>query len=414
MKFFSVVAFVSAAAVSVASAADDFVDPLEDALVFGDTRHGVNARLSGTLDLEAYHYQLPAPGLLYTDSQNLFSPRLSLFLDAQLGQYLYFFAQSRADRGFDPGDEHWRMGLDEFALRLSAGDDGYLHLQIGKFATVVGNWVERHGSWDNPFITAPLVYESLTGVWDSVGPDSVDTLLHWSHVRPSEFPDGVKDDKEHRLPLIWGPSYGSGLALSGLIERFQYAVELKNSALDSRPTSWNPSNVQWQNPTFSVRFGYRPNEAWNFGLSGSTGTYLQPSATIPLGQKLDNYRELVIGQDVSYAWHHLQVWAEIYEVRFQIPHVGNADVVSYYAEAKYKFTAQFFGAVRWNQQIYGTLRDDAGERSPWGRDSWRIDLAPAYRLTPHTQLKFQYSLQRTTGPTLDWNNFFAIQATLRF
>jgi len=33
---------------------------------------------------------------------------------------------------------------------------------------------------------------------------------------------------------------------------------------------------------------------------------------------------------------------------------------------------------------------------------------------PHTQLKFQYSLQRTAGPAPAWNNIFALQSTVRF
>jgi hypothetical protein len=416
MKNGFLLVFVLLAASSVARAADDFIDRVDEALVFSDAQGDLRARVSGTLDLEGYHFQLPAPALLYTESQNLFSPRLSLFLDAQLGRYLYVFAQSRADRGFDPSDEYRRLRLDEYAIRFSPGDEGYLNLQLGKFATVVGNWVERHGSWDNPFVTAPLVYESLTGVWDAAAPGSADTLLRWAHVRPNGYPDGSKDDKDLRLPVIWGPSYGSGLAVSGLIEHFQYAFEVKNSALASRPDSWSVAAVQWQNPTFSGRIGYRPNEAWNLGLSASSGSYLRPSASASLapGYKREDYREIVVGQDLSFAWHHLQLWAEVYEVRFHLPRVGDADTVSYYVEAKYKFTAQFFAAVRWNQQLFGSLRDSVGNFERWGRDVWRFDFAPAYRFTPHTQLKFQYSLQRTAGPAPAWNNIFALQSTVRF
>ena len=208
--------------VSAASAADDFIDRVEDSLVFADAKGAMRARLTGTLDLEGYHFGLPAPGLLYTESENLFSPRLSIFLDAQLGQSIYVFAQARADRGFDPGDEKRQLRLDEFAVRFSASAEGRFNVQIGKFATVVGNWVGRHDSWSNPFITAPLVYENLTGIWDAAAPSSVDSLLRWSHLRPSFLLEGGKDDKERRLPIIWGPSYADGLALSGRIERFEY------------------------------------------------------------------------------------------------------------------------------------------------------------------------------------------------
>ena len=416
MKRGFVIILVLVIVASAVNAADDFIDRVEDKLLFGDAQGEFRARLSGTLDLEGYHFQLPAPGLIYTEHENLFNPRLSLFLDAQLGQYIYLFVQSRADRGFDPGVDHTQMRIDEFAVRLSLNPERLFNVQIGKFATVVGNWVERHGSWDNPFITAPLVYENMTGVWDVAAPNSMDTLLRWSHMRPSVFADGSNEDKDRRLPVIWGPNYSTGLAISGQIERFQYAVEIKNSALASRPDSWNAANVQWQNPTFSGRVGYRPNEAWNLGFSASSGSFLNSAArpTLAPGRALDDYREILLGQDISFAWHHFQLWTEVYATRFEISRVGDVDTVSYYAEVKYKFTAQFFGAIRWNQQVFGTVTDSAGQRLPWGRDIWRIDFAPAYRFTPHTQLKFQYSLQRTGGPATNWNNIFAVQTTVRF
>jgi hypothetical protein len=61
-------------------------------------------QLSGLLDFETYIVDQPASGLLFTDDEFLFNPRLRLFLDAQFGSNIYVFAQVRADRGFDPSD----------------------------------------------------------------------------------------------------------------------------------------------------------------------------------------------------------------------------------------------------------------------------------------------------------------------
>lgn len=414
MKTGWLMACVGLALVPASRAADDFIDPVEDALAFSCLQDAVRFRVSGLLDLEAYRYQLPAPGLIYSESTSLLNPRLSLFLDGQIGREVYVFAQTRVDRGFDAGDEKLGARFDEYAVRYSVNGEAWLNLQVGKFATVVGSWVERHDSWENPFVTAPLAYESLTGVWDSRGAGSADTLLQWAHRRPGGLADGSKDDKDHRLPVIWGPSYGSGVAVSGLVSSFQYAFEIKNAALSSRPDYWDAAHQQWQNPTFSGRVGFRPNEAWNLGLSASSGCYLAPDATVPAGSKPGDYREVVIGQDTSFAWHYFQLWTEVYWARFQIPRVGHADVLSYYAEAKYQFTPQFFGAVRWNQQLYGNVRDGAGQEVPWGDGIWRLDVAPAYRFTPHVQLKLQYSLQYEENPARRWNHILAAQATLRF
>jgi hypothetical protein len=385
---------------------DDVFDRLDTALTVSAFQDNLRARLSGTLDLEFYNFQQPAPGLIDSESDNLFNPRLTLFLDAQLGSQLYFFAQSRIDRGFDPSDHGAQIRLDEYALRVTPWEDGRLTVQIGKFATVVGNWVPRHLSWENPFINAPLVYENVTAIQDKYAPYSPLDFIS----RPYYY------GKYSFNPVIWGPSYATGLSVSGKLGRFDYAVEMKNASLSSRPESWYITENGFENPTFSSRIGFRPNEAWNFGLSASEGPYFRREAepTLPPGRDIDDYREFVLGQDASFAWRHLQVWAEFYEARFEVPHVGDADTFAYYFEAKYKFIPQFFAALRWNQQLFGTVSDDHGHDVRWSPDLGRIDVAAAYRFTPHAQLKLQYGFQHeTTGEEAD-NHLVAAQFTIRF
>jgi hypothetical protein len=385
---------------------DDFLDRLDSALTVAAFKDNFRARLSGTIDFEAYHFQQPAPGLIDSNIDNLFNPRLTLFLDAQLGSQIYFFAQSRLDRGFDPSDHGAQVRLDEYALRFTPWDDGRFNVQVGKFATVVGNWVPRHLSWENPFINAPLVYENVTAIRDKAAPYS-----------PLDFIYGSYYYKKYAFnPVIWGPSYASGISISGRLDRFDYAVEMKNASLSSRPESWNVTENGFEHPTFSARVGFRPNEAWNFGLSASEGPYFRREAEpmLPPGRDIGDYRELVLGQDVSFAWHHLQLWAEFYEARFEVPRVGNADTFAYYFEAKYKFTPQLFGALRWNQQLFGDVSNGYGGHVPWSQDLGRIDLAAGYRFTSHTQMKLQYSFQKETTGARDDNHLFAAQLTVRF
>jgi hypothetical protein len=406
--------FFCLALAATARGAEDFVDQLGEVLSVTSAQGGAGARLSGTLDLEGYFLPSPAPGLIYTEGHSLFNPRLSLFLDAQLGARLYLFAQGRLDRGFDPSDAGLRGRLDEVALRFTPMPDTRLSLQAGKFATVVGNWVPRHGSWENPFVTAPLPYENLTGIWDLAAARTLGILLAWSHVVPTHVTE--YGDKFERSPIIWGPSYASGFALLGEAGQLSYAVEVKNASLAGKPDSWAPDGASWAHPTLSARLGYRPNVMWNLGLSASSGSYLRPAAapTMTAGFGLGDYREQVLAQDASFAWHYWQVWVEAFEARFAIPRVGDADTFSYYTEVKYKFTPQFFGAVRWNQQTFGTLARTDGSRVQWGRDTWRIDVAPSYRLTPHLQLKLQYSLLHEDGAARMPSHTVALQVTARF
>jgi predicted porin len=93
--------------------------------------------------------------------------------------------------------------------------------------------------------------------------------------------------------------------------------------------------------------------------------------------------------------------------------VGDADTFAYYLEAKYKLTPQLFGAIRWNQQFFGTVSEGAN-RVRWGREAWRLDLAAGYRLSAHMQLKLQYNFQRGDIDGRSAGHLAAAQFTVRF
>jgi hypothetical protein len=384
------------------------------AVSFLDER--VRIQLRGTMDMEAYRFDRPAPGLIFTPDDELVNPRAALFLDAQIGSHVYVFAQTRIDRGFDPTKQNIECRLDEYALRYTPWKDGRFNIQIGKFATVVGSWVSRHGSWENPFITAPAVYENVTAIWDTQPPSSIGTLLRWAFVRPQGTTELQYADKHLRIPVIWGPSYATGAAVAGKLGKIEYAAEVKNQSLSSRPEYWTPEENTWSAPTFSGRLAWRPSAAWTFGISSSSGSYLPSDArpSLAAGRDLDDYRQLVVGQEIGFAWRHWQVWFEAFQSRFEIPDVADADVFSWYVETKYKFTPQFFGALRWNEQTFGHVTDSQGSRVRWGRNLRRLDLAPGYRFSEHTQLKLQWSLQHEESARESWSQLTAVQFTVRF
>ncbi|MCC7375823.1 MAG: hypothetical protein IT581_14290 [Verrucomicrobiales bacterium] len=393
------------ATAAMRSTGQEFLDRVSDTLTLSAFEDRFRARLSGTIDLEGYGFDAPTPGLLYSEGDFLFSERFSFFVDAQWGGHLYGFLQARVDDGFNPSDPSIEARLDEYALRLRPWTDLGWNLQVGKFATVVGNWVPRHLSWDNPFVSAPLPYENLTAIRDSEAPASGD-----------DFVVDLGEEKYEHHPVIWGPAYGSGVALAGQIGEFELALELKNSALAARPESWSATSIGFDHPTVSGRLGYRPNPAWSLGISGSEGAYFRPEArpTLPGGRGIDDYRQWVLGQDLGFAWHHWQLWVEVFESRFEVPRLGDADVLSYYLEAKYKFTTRFFGAARWNQQIYGDVTNDDGGRSPWGNDTWRADVAVGFRFSSHLQWKLEYGVQDRRGAPEGWNQVVSAQVTIRY
>lgn len=410
-------AFVLLLLLMLDARAGDFLEQASNALSYRDPQNRFSLQLSGLVDLETYFLEQPAPGLIYTSHDFLFNPRLTLYLDATAGTHFYLFVQARVDRGFDPANEDAEARADEYFLRYTPLDNSRVNFQFGKFAAVVGNWVQRHDSWQNPFINAPLPYENVTAIWDSGAPGDVNDFLYWGHVPSEEYGpysgDGYSD-KYLRLPIIWGPSYASGFSVFGTLGKFDYAAELKNTGLASRPESWDLTEVGLEHPAFNARIGIRPNEMWNLGFSASSGPYLLSEAewSLPPGRDIGDYHELVLGQDIAFAWHHWQLWAEFYEARFEVPRIGNADSFAYYLEAKYKITPQLFAALRWNQQLFSTVRGEEGTRWQWGADTWRIDAALGYRFTNYLQTKIQYSF--TDGDHQKGNNLFAIQLTLKF
>jgi signal transduction histidine kinase len=396
-----------------ADALDD-LDQLDAALNLSAADDQVRAQVSGLADLEGFEFQTPPPGLIRDGGDTLGVPRLSLFLDAQAGSHVYAFAQYRVDTGFDPQPGRLRGRLDEYAVRVAGGSARRISLQLGKFATIVGNWTPRHDSWTDPFVTPPLPYDNLTGIWDAYPADSTRELLEWAHVLP--YPPYLADTgKLLRLPILWGPSYATGASLAGATGGVTYAVEVKNASLSSRPDDWNPASGQFRHPTVSARAGYAPDEAWSFGASASEGPYLDRAAAafIDPGLSFAQYREIVFGQDAAYAHHHFQAWAEVYETRFEIPGVANADTLAYYVEAKQTFAPEWFGAARWNQQLYGTV-PLAGVAVPWGADVWRADLAVGHRFNARLQAKLQYSAQQGGGASpRNLGHTAAAQLTLR-
>lgn len=385
--------------------AQDFLDRLDQALTITVGSDNVRARVSGLMDFEAYYFTPSAPGLIFAGGHTLFNPRLTLFLDTQIGSHVYLFVQSRIDRGFDPSDARVEVRPDEYALRVTPWEDGRFNFQAGRFATIVGNWSSRHWSWENPFITAPLPYENSTALYDGEAP-----------LTPKEFLAGVVEAKYEYVPAIWGPSYATGASVSGRLGKLDYAAEVKNASLSSRPETWDATESGFDHPTGSTRIGFRPNQMWNLGVSMSEGTFLRPEAraTLPVGRGIGDYHQYLLGQDLGFAWHHWQLWGEVYEIRFEVPRVGSADTMAYYLEAKYKFTPQLFGAVRWNQELFGSVPNGAGGTTAWGSDVWRTDFAVVYRFTAHAQIKLQYSLQEEYGQESKLGHLVAGQFSVRF
>ncbi|MGH8102258.1 MAG: hypothetical protein ACREIW_13235, partial [Chthoniobacterales bacterium] len=123
---------IVSAGIALALALDargDLLDRINDALSIRNSQNQFQLQLSGLIDFEGYFIDQRPPGLILTDDEFLFNPRLSLFLDAQWTTHFYFFGQLRVDRGFDPSDKGAQVRLDEYFFRYTPLDHPGIALQ---------------------------------------------------------------------------------------------------------------------------------------------------------------------------------------------------------------------------------------------------------------------------------------------
>ena len=383
-----------------------FFDTVDEKTRFDSDALGLHADLSFMTDATLYVPELPAQGLLTSDDQVFFVPRLMVFFDAQMGDRLTLHTQMRADRGFDPGAApDGEVRLDEYYLQARILKDDDLNVRVGKFGTAFGSWAKRSLSWNNPFVTAPMAYEDVLTVSDQRIPLSVNQFVHRRD---------VSDKKNLWLPILWGPSYATGLSVSDRIDWVEYALEVKNASISSSTEVWDAAQVGFPtNPTVTGRVGLHPAPEWSLGTSVSHGAYLQANtaSSLPIGSSVNNFTQTTWGIDAGYEHGRWQIWSELIGTRFEVPRVGALEAVSGFIEAKYKLTADLWTAFRWNQAAFG---DVPGLDLSWDRNGWRSDIALGWRLSENIQAKLQYSLGDKSGQEPEGNHLGALQLVMKF
>lgn len=386
------------------------LDELDEALYMESADGFFRSELSAIWDAEAYYIDQRPPAILVSDDDVLWNPRLAFFIDTVIGRHFYSLVQARVDRGFDPGvNGELDARFDEYLLRWLPLADNRLQVQAGKFATVVGNWVSRHDSWRNPLINAPLPYENFTTITDGFGPPDAAAFIARRD---------MADIKPAWLPIIWGPAYTSGVSVAGVLQKFEYALEFKNASISSRPYVWDLDTRGFADPTWSGRLGYRPDAAWRLGASFSTGPYMisHPGlpAGLPPGRNRDDYNQTTLVFDAAWSRRHLEVWAELFLSRFEVPNNGDADTLAYYVEVKYGLSPKWNFATRWNHQVFNQVDNGAGGETRWDRNTWRWDTALGYQFDRHWQARIQYSYTHKDGPLQQGEQMLAAQLTLKF
>lgn len=386
--------------------AQAFLEALDEKLHWSSDEGFLSADLSFLQDTEVYAAESHPLGLLDTDDSAFLQPRLAAFVDLQFGDSVLIHTQARIDRGFDPGfAPNGQVRLDEYYLKWKVAGQDAMQVQIGKFATVVGAWPRRNLSWDNPLITAPGPYETMLAVADDGSPSSLASFLNRR---------GTPANKSTWLPVVWGPAYITGVALSGQLGAFDYALEAKTAAPSSRPSQWDAFDSGFHSVHYAGRLGWKPSPEWTVGASLAHGPYLQPEvqAQLPRGVHWRDFEQTTIGLDAGYQRGHWQFWAELMTASFDVPSVGRVQALTGYVESRYKIAPQTWLSARWNQNRFG---DAPATDTAWDSDGWRLDLGIGHRFSRHIQAKLQYSLAgRRDADHPEGQHLVGAQFTVRF
>ena len=391
---------------------DDIADQFREMTRWQSEDGNVSFDFDVYLTMDNWVMSQPPPGIIENPDDYLASPRLSMLGQVDLYEWITLFALGRADRGFDPTDGDAQARPDEYYAQADPFD-GLLRFTVGKYGTSYGQWGRRYLEWDNPMVNAPLAYEWITTVGDGANAPTAAPSRAAFLARKDKVADRSK-----WLPAIWGPSYTTGFRFDGTAAIWDYAFEVKNNALSSRPSEWDlwDHGFYGEGLTYSGRCGLRPAMEWNMGVSGSSGAYLIPGAPgIPAGQSWTDYRQRAVGLDLSWAHGPLEFWGEGHWTSFDIPgEVGTVSLFSYFVESKWKFTTGWWLSGRWNQQMYDDIQDGAGNSVAWDNDVWRIEACVGWHIDRTATLKAQYSYADQSGPIAQGENLFDLQLVFGF
>lgn len=377
--------------------------------------------ISGILDFEHYEFQEDPPGLLFykKDDGYTSNPRGTLFFDLNVGERLFAFMQARGDRGFDPNYmgmmDIYHMRIDELFVRYTfhQGEDSSADVQVGKFATPLGNFVPRHDSMKNPFVRAPIAYDHVTTIGDNaIGPK---TPLPSNQALINRR--DIDDLKDRWVTPIWGPVYHHGIMVFGALGKFDARVAWVNAAPSERPLEWDKQRLDFDVYNFSGRIGWNPFIGLRAGLNFSHGPYLSERVE-DVGTDQDRFDQTLLGLDLEYSIGHLQLFAEIWWSRWEVPNVTDDPVaITWYIEGRYKLSGILPGlyvCARVGQIFASEIDRPSGGDATWERTSWRAELGAGWFFYVNLLLKAQYEVNHTNGPNDPRDNMASFSLSLSF
>ncbi|MGJ8677938.1 MAG: hypothetical protein ACSHX0_10510 [Akkermansiaceae bacterium] len=356
-----------------------------------------NFKISGSLENTLWLSNSPSAAFLeFDDNDLLYAPHVSLSFEYQPDPRFYFHGTFSYDKGFDAGTRpDGQFRLDALILRYRPFGDNTLNIQVGKFPTIVGNWVPTHDYYEDPFLLSPLPYSAITGV-------NVKGIANHSPQAIEDRSDAsgpnIHNAKENWSSIIWGPAYSNGLAVFGNNNQFDYAFEIKNTFLGSQAEEWELGQGDFTNPTFSTRLGYSLDASLAFGISASYGPYLNASSTdsLPAELQRSDFNQSLLGLDLRWAHRDWIISGEAFLAHYETLD-EDLQSMNYYVQARYKAAPGFWLAGRFGQTHSNRVSIPSGGDASWSPDLTRAELAAGWRITNDLLMKVQYTYTVVTN-----------------
>ena len=222
----------------------------------------------------------------------------------------------------------------------------------------------QHDFYDDPFLLAPLSYGQCIGVQNYLLGALTPTAI--AGRANGTAPPFSQLSKQNWASQLWGPSYASGASVSGSVGRFDYAAELKSSGLSSYAKEWDNDLGDFSAPTFTGRFGFRPDAAWSLGTSASYGSYLaaDAEALLPAGTNRRDLAQTTVGLDARWALRDWIVTSEIIGTEYQTLEAGDLRTLGWFLGTRYKAAPGVWIAGRIGQLLSNEITAPTGDSIP--------------------------------------------------
>ena len=328
--------------------------------------------------------------------------QLNLFLFSQIDDNFFFNGRLQWDT--------WGTGkLNPIKITLAAlswePEDLPVSLTIGRFVSPFGLYPRRQLASENLFVNAPLAYGYFINVSDTRG--------FWAKAGNS----GNYGTDDVGLTTAYFGGYTTGGMLNWVIvpELFDFSLAVTNATPASQQNFTNLQNL-----AVTGRIGFQPFIYWQQGFSFSYGSFMRRAAINSGFDKLEKFRQLLLGTDFILAYAYFELSGEFIYSKWNVPAIdgfgfqtNNGKLLEFelanysgYMDLKFEppFLTGSYLALRLEKMFFSDIKSPAastlGTTGAWDNNLLRYSAAVGYKISRSVLLKFAFSEQIFDDPAL--------------